>query len=191
MLKFMTIYLATTSKYKLKIANNSLSKYGIKVEQLDIETPEIQSFTSEEVAKYSAQWAAEKSGKPVIKNDVGLYIEGLNGFPGPYIKYLESWFTDEAWRSLLQPLGNRDCYWIDALGYCEPGKEPVCFTSKTEGSILPDISKVKRSEFGFIDGAFVPEGYDKPIVELSEEEALELWDNEMYDQLAEYLESGS
>jgi inosine/xanthosine triphosphate pyrophosphatase family protein len=34
-----------------------------------------------QVAKYSAKRAAEKLNKAVIKNDSGLFVECLNGFP--------------------------------------------------------------------------------------------------------------
>ena len=53
---------------------------SVAIEQLPKETPEIQAKTNREVAEFSAQWAANKFGLPVIKEDVGMYIEALGGF---------------------------------------------------------------------------------------------------------------
>ena len=45
---------------------------------------EIQAKTCAEVAGFSAKYAADKLGCPVLKSDSGLYIEVLGGLPGPY-----------------------------------------------------------------------------------------------------------
>ena len=93
----MKIYLVTTNQKKLLTASSALSKYGVELEMLkvDYEVPELQSFSVEEIAKFSAQYVAEKENKPVLVTDVGYFIESLNGFPGPFIKQMNHYLSSE------------------------------------------------------------------------------------------------
>ena len=45
---------------------------------------EIQDDNLENIAKASVIDAAEKCRLPIIVEDAGLFINALNGFPGPY-----------------------------------------------------------------------------------------------------------
>lgn len=179
-----TICLVTGNPLKVEVAKNSLAKFGINVEQLNIDTPEIQSDNTEEVAKYSVKFAADKSGKPVIKNDFGMFIESLNGFPGPFVKYINKWLSAEQFIKLYEKEENKKASFIDALGYCEPGKDPICFISKTYGT----LQTTAQGENGnMVDSLFIPDGFTKTIAELTKEESLKLWDNDRYMELAKYL----
>lgn len=180
------VYLVTGNPQKVKIAKAALAPFKIEVEQLELETPEIQSFDVEEVAKYSVKYAAEKAGKPVIKGDFGMHIEALNGFPGPFVKFINKWLTAEKFIRLYQDETNKRAYFIDALGYCEPKNEPVCFVTKTYGNLIT----VPRGNNGnMVDSLFIPDDLQKTIAFLSEEETIKLWSNDRYTQLAHYLEN--
>ena len=52
---------------------------GVEVENIKMETTEIQADTVEEVAMHSAKEARDKLKYTVLKNDTGLYVEALNG----------------------------------------------------------------------------------------------------------------
>jgi len=179
------VYLVTGNPQKVKIAKAALAPFKIKVGQLELETPEIQSFDVEEVAKYSVKYAAEKTGKAVIKGDFGMHIEALNGFPGPFVKFINKWLTAEKFIRLYQEEANKKAYFIDALGYCEPKKEPVCFVTKTYGNLL---TAPQGDNGNMVDSLFIPDGFQKTIASLSEEEMIKLWSNDRYTQLAHYLE---
>jgi XTP/dITP diphosphohydrolase len=180
----MKLYLVTGNPKKIEVAKFALANHGIDVEQLEMDTPEIQSSETEEVAKYSVKFAADKTGKIVIKGDFGMGIEMLNGFPGPFVKFINKWFSVEQFSSLYKDVPNPKAYFIDSLGYCEPGKEPVCFSTKTFGNL---IDKPRGDNGNMVDSLFVPQGYKKTIAELSKEESMKLWANDRYDQLAKYL----
>lgn len=168
----------------MEVAKFALAKHEIDVEQLEMETPEIQSPDTEEVAKYSVKYAADKAGIAVIKGDFGMVIEILNGFPGPFVKFINKWLNTKQFSSLYKEDPNPQAYFIDSLGYCEPGKEPVCFSTKTFGSL---INKPRGDNGNMVDSFFIPKGYKKTIAELSKEESVRLWANDRYDQLARYL----
>ncbi len=176
--------MVTGNARKVEIAKASMAGYGFEVEQIDIETPEIQSASSEEVVKFSVKYAAEQTSKPVFKVDVGLYINALKGFPGPFIKYINKWLKTGDITSLLSQYDDKSGYFIDALGYCEPGKDPVVFIAKTFGEF---IEKASGDNGIMVDSIFIPSGYNKTIASMNMEESIELWNNKRYQELAEYL----
>ncbi|HSV95157.1 MAG TPA: non-canonical purine NTP pyrophosphatase [Spirochaetia bacterium] len=179
-----TIFLVTGNPKKVQVAKYALEKHGFNVEQLAIDTPEIQSSNTEEVAKYSVKYAAEETKKTVIKGDFGMSIDSLNGFPGPFVKFINKWFIADKFVKLFKDETNRKAHFIDALGYCEPGKEPVCFVTNTYGTLLDS----PRGDNGnMVDSLFIPDGFDETIAEMTPEESLKLWDNDRYIQLAKYL----
>ena len=52
---------------------------GVEVENIKMETTEIQADTVEAFAMHSAKEASDKLKYTVLKNDTGLYVEALNG----------------------------------------------------------------------------------------------------------------
>ena len=53
-----------------------------------IDLPEIQSLDLAEVVRTKAAAAWRQIGRPVLVEDTGLELEGLNGFPGPLVRWL-------------------------------------------------------------------------------------------------------
>ena len=128
----MKITYVTGNKYKIELAERILNPLGIEVLQKKIYCPELQDDKIENVSKFSAKYAAGELKMPVIKNDSGLVIESLNGFPGPYTAYVENTLTEDGILKLMQGEANRRAYFLEVISYCEPGIEPISFISKTE-----------------------------------------------------------
>lgn len=82
----------TNNREKYTIAREELIRYNIRLIRKPLLIDEIQSADIEEVAIKKAKAAFRAIHKPLIIMDSGLYIEALNGFPGPYTKYAEKWF---------------------------------------------------------------------------------------------------
>ncbi|WP_251341655.1 non-canonical purine NTP pyrophosphatase [Haloplanus halophilus] len=59
------------------------------VSQLDFDYPEIQAPTLEPIAARGAREAYRHAGDPVLVDDAGLFVDALDGFPGPYTAYVE------------------------------------------------------------------------------------------------------
>lgn len=182
----MKIIYVTGNKYKIELAQRILKPLGVDVLQKKIYCPEIQDDKIENVSKFSARYAANELGVPVIKNDSGLVIEGLNGFPGPYTAYVEDTLTEDGILKLMANIENRRAHFIEVISYCEPNKEPISFISKTEG----EISFEKRGEFGWsYDRIFIPKGETKTLAEFDDEQRWRFWSDDAYIQLKNYLES--
>lgn len=182
----MKMYYVTGNKLKIKLAKKIFKDMDVEIIQKNIETPEIQSLDCEEVSKYSAKWACEKLGIPVIKNDSGFCIEYMNNFPGALAKYVESTIKAEGFIKLLENVDNRRCYWIEVLSYCEPGKEPVSFTSISYGNISKDIREGRGDNF---DKIYIPDGETRAFSQMSEDEHISYFSDEAYIKIYNYLKN--
>lgn len=188
-----TITFVTGNSYKFEVAKKVLEAGGINLEQEKLETPEIQSVDVVEIASYSAKWACEKLGKPVALTDVGWYIEALNGFPGPFIKYINQWLTADDLIKLMEGRGNRKIMIRGCLAYCEPGKESITFVSEDYGTVAEKSVKTSKAGAMSIDEVFIPDGYDKVSSEISREEMVKYWSKteSYWNKLADYLRANS
>ena len=180
----MKIVYCTGNKFKLELAQKILTPLNIEVEGKKIDLPEIQENSIEEVAKFSSQYASKKLGMSTLKNDSGLIIPALKGFPGPYTKYVEETLTEQGIINLMQNIENREAYFLEVLAYTEYGKEPVVFLSKTEGT----IAKQPEGEFGYsYDKIFIPKGYDKTMACYDDDTRWKFWADDGYQKFADYI----
>lgn len=111
----MKIYFVTANKMKFEIAQAYFEKISGNYEliQCEIDTPEIQHESVEEIARYSAVWAAKETGEPCIKMDVGFFISALNGFPGPFVKYANDWLAQDDFLKLMEHKDDRSAHFED------------------------------------------------------------------------------
>lgn len=184
-----TIIFVTGNPYKFQIAQKVLENRGIKVVQEKLETPEIQSTDVAEIASFSAKWAAEKLKKPVVLTDVGYYIQALNGFPGPFIKYANYWLTTDDFLRLIKGKKNRKVVVKSCLAYCEPSKKPITFLSKVNGSIAEKSAKADKKNSTPMDEIFIPRGFNKVQTEIPRKEMVKFWAKieNYWEKLADYL----
>lgn len=174
----------TGNWYKIISAKRILEPLGIEVENVKMETTEIQANTIEEVAKYSAKEASEKLKCNVLKNDTGLCIDALKGFPGPYTHYVDEKIGEDGILKLLDGVENRKASFIEAFAYCEYGKEPIVFKSITTGTIALEKSGTYGWSWDYI---FIPDGYDKTMANYPDDERCLVWNTDAYKELAEFL----
>ena len=135
----------TNNKAKIASAKKALEPLGYEIDNIKIETPEIQADDVTEVAKYSAKWAAKELKVPVLKNDSGLFIKALNGFPGVYTHFADDTIGEGGILKLMEGIQDREAYFKESIAYCEPGKEPVVFEGLTKGT----IDTKKSGTYGF------------------------------------------
>ena len=171
---------------KILSARQILEPLGFEIEQIKMDVPELQHDKIEEVAKYSAKWASDTLKKSVIKNDSGLCVDALNGFPGPYTHYVDDTLKEDGILKLLEGVENRKAHFEEVLAYCEYGKEPVIFKSITNGTIAYE----KSGKYGWSwDFIFIPEGEEKTLGCFPDDERWQYWSLDSYKKLVEYLEN--
>ena len=170
---------------KILSARQILEPLGFEIDQVKLDVPEIQNDDIAEVAKFSAKWASEKLKCDVLKNDSGLFVDELGGFPGPYTHYVDDKLGEDGILKLLDGVENRKAHFEEVLAYVEYGKDPVVFKSITNGI----ISKEKSGEYGWSwDFIFIPDGYNKTLACFPDEERWKMWSLDAYKDLVKYLE---
>ncbi|RLI12892.1 non-canonical purine NTP pyrophosphatase, RdgB/HAM1 family [Candidatus Bathyarchaeota archaeon] len=162
------IYFATNNIHKFNEARLILAEYNIAVAMLRAKTPEIQDDNIENIAKLGAVETSRKTHLPVIVEDAGLFINALNGFPGPYSSYVYQTLGKEGILRLLEGCENRRARFKSAIAFHGPGMKTKCFLGVVEGK----ISNTARGESGFgFDPIFEPDKFpSRTFGELSVEE---------------------
>ena len=98
---------------KIMSARQILEPLGFEVKQIKMDVPELQKDKIEDVAKYSAKWASDELKCAVLKNDSGLCIDALNGFPGPYTHYVDDTLKEDGVLKLLEGVENRKYFHVE------------------------------------------------------------------------------
>ena len=180
------IIFITGNMEKVNIAKAALKDAGVVIENKKIKCPEIQSDDTEEIVKYSARYASNELKSNVIKTDSGLFIEALNGFPGPYSEYVERKLDAKEILNLMQDKTERKAYYKEVLAYCEYEGEITTFTTYTYGKISTEISGENGWNF---DRIFIVEGDIKTIANYDDIERAKKYSHDNWKSLLEYLKN--
>ena len=88
----------TTNAGKVREAREYLDG----VEQLDYDYTEVQASNLDPIAARGAREAYRHANEPVLVDDAGLFVEGFDGFPGPYSSYVEDTLGVETVQRLVE-----------------------------------------------------------------------------------------
>lgn len=179
------VIMVTGNHEKYKIANDIFKDKGLSLIQEKLETPEIQSYNVEEVSAYSALYAAEKLNSSVIKSDVGYFIPALNGFPGPFVKYINGMLSSEEILKLMENKVDRTIILKECLTFATPTGEIKQFINEERATIA---LKAHGTGSAF-DRIVIFEGQELPKSMNTDEENLEHFKKSLkiYEDMAEYL----
>jgi XTP/dITP diphosphohydrolase len=158
-------YFVTSNINKFQEARRVLYEYKIATAKLRIEAVEIQDDMLENIAKYSVQDAIKNCGLPIFVEDAGLFVEALDGFPGPYSKYVYNTVGVKGILKLMKDVTDRGAYFMSVIAFGSPDEQPVCFVGKVKGKLSLEM----RGAYGFgYDPIFVPlEGDGRTFAEMS------------------------
>ncbi|WP_049983294.1 non-canonical purine NTP pyrophosphatase [Halorubrum sp. BV1] len=107
----------TTNPGKVREAERYLTDGSVS--QLDFDYTEVQADELGPIAARGAREAYRHAGEPVLVDDAGLFIEGLDGFPGPYSAYVEETLGVERVHEIAADLADRRAAFRCTLGYCD------------------------------------------------------------------------
>lgn len=148
-------FFVTGNVHKFHEARSILSRYNIATAMLNIDAVEIQDDNLQNIAIGSVRDAARRSGLPVFVEDAGLFIDALNGFPGPYSSYVYRTISTKGILKLMEKISRREAFFQSVVAYCSPRKKGglQCFEGKVSGRIAYD----ERGSQGFgFDPIFEP-----------------------------------
>jgi XTP/dITP diphosphohydrolase len=166
-LKGRFVFFATNNVNKFNEAREVLSERGIAVGMLRIKSLEIQSESLEEIAQASVVEAFERYRLPLIVEDAGLFVDALNGFPGPYAAYAYRTIGNEGLLRLMERTDNRKAMFKSVIAYFSSGlKSPICFEGSVSGEIVHEERKARHKQgFGF-DPIFKPDNIDRTFAQM-------------------------
>lgn len=78
----------TRNRAKVLELQAKAKPFGLKITQVDAPYPELQADTLEEVVKFGLTYCRRNYPLPLIIEDSGLFVDALNGFPGPFSSYV-------------------------------------------------------------------------------------------------------
>jgi XTP/dITP diphosphohydrolase len=167
-LESRVIFFATNNVNKFNEARRVLTEYQIAVGMLRVKSLEVQSENLEEIASISAKDAFKECNLPLIVEDAGLFIEALQGFPGPYAAYVYKTIGNIGLLQIMKNVDERKARFESAIAYCSADLElSICFKGEAAGEITSEECK-KNTEGGFgFDPVFKPVGSNKTFAEMS------------------------
>lgn len=167
----MIINVLTKNPGKFLAAKTAFSRFGIKVNQIKKDFPEVQAETSLEIARFTALQAARELSLPVVREDHSLFFNTL-GIPGPYTNFIEKKLPAEKVVRILDAFEDRTGYFEVATVYAEPeGKTkeytyqvPILFARKPRGHLSGGWNRIIKLK-----------GETRTIAEYPEEERIDVW----------------
>lgn len=157
---------ASSNKNKYYEAREILETFKITLGFFKCELEEIQSNSIKEIASHKSQNAFSKCKCPVIIEDDGLFIDELNGFPGPYSSYVFKTIGNKGILHLVR--SDRKAKFTSVISFTDKNNSSKIF----EGSILGKISQKSLGSGWGYDPIFIPEGTKKTFAQLENKNVL-------------------
>ena len=160
------LFFASSNENKFQEAERILTNLGVKVNFSKTTLEEIQSNNLNDIAGQKAINAYNLIQKPVIIEDDGLFIDSLNGFPGPYSSYVYDTIGNKGIMNLLENSEFRDAKFVSIIAYLGGSDGVKLFESSIPGKIS---SVIEKGGWGY-DPIFIPDGESKTYANVSDKD---------------------
>lgn len=178
----MAIYYITGNKEKFRETKMIIPE----IKQLEIDLPEIQEIDPEKIIKAKIEAAKEHKQGRIFIDDASLYLEAMNGLPGPLIKWFLKTIGNDGLYKIAKCFGNFEAKARLVIGYSDGNNEIHYFAGEVKGKIVEPRGETR---FGW-DPIFQPDGYEKTYAEMTIEEKNEMSHRRMaLNKLKEYLKN--
>lgn len=137
-----------------------------ELEQLDIDLPEIQDIDAHEVIKSKLEEAKKHHEGIFVVEDTSLYLDCLNGLPGPLIKWFEKTIGNDGLYDVANKYDNYNAQAKTVVGYCDHDGEVQFFEGILNGKI---VSPHGDGDFGW-GPIFTPNGSEVTFAQMDTEE---------------------
>ena len=122
------------------------------------------------VALSKAKQAWDILKKPLIVEDGGYHLCGLNNFPGAYSKPIWGMLGVEGFVKLMQGVENRKCFFKGTLCYVDANGESHLFEESNHGIFSSEVGQPHPKQWGQAWQVFIPDGFDKVMSEMTDDE---------------------
>lgn len=171
-MKIRRVLFATSNQNKIDEAKRCLGSLGIEVSpitdnQMLEKLYEIQNNNSEEVVLSKLKQISVVIGEPVIVDDFSFAIDGFNGFPGPYTKYVVSTLGLSEICNLAK---NKTATMTAYIGYFDGQKDFQIFKGTLHGKIVGEFDQSNPiNSKAQLNSIFIPDGYNQTADKLIED----------------------
>lgn len=154
----------TGNEGKLREARAILADFNVVSKNIDL--PEIQEVDAQAVIAAKLQGAYTLHKGAYIVEDTSLYVNALNGLPGPLIKWFLQSLGNDGLAELVHKYEDHSAYASSVIGYITETGETHFFEGRVDGQIvLPQ----GESDFGW-DPIFMPHNKEKTFAQMNAEE---------------------
>ena len=160
------LFFASSNENKFQEAERILANLGMQINLFKTTLEEIQSNNLNDIAEKKAIYAYDLIQKPVIIEDDGLFINALDGFPGPYSSYVYDTIGNKGIMNLLENSQIRDAKFVSIIAYCDSDCDVKLFESSIPGKIS---SIIEKGGWGY-DPIFIPDGESKTYANVSDKD---------------------
>ncbi len=177
------LLIATGNKGKIQELEDILKT---PLEIANIEIDEVQSMDLEYVSRRKTEEAFKVLKKPVITDDVGVFIEVWNNFPGPFVKYASDILGLKKILDLLKDEKTRNVI-VRSAGSFHDGEKIHTFIGEVKGTIAPE----ERGTDGWgFDPIIIPNGETQTYAEMGFRKKNKLSHRrKAFDKLKKFLET--
>ena len=162
------IVFVTHNKGKAKSAEKYFK--NLKISTYNFELDEPRSDDLKVIATAKVKQAYEVVKKPCIALDTGFFIEELNGFPRAFVNFSLETIGIDGILKLMENKENRKCEFRECLAYFD-GKDIHYFYGKHPGKLAYEKEGIDKEEkWSDLWYIFIPEGFDKTMAQMSNEE---------------------
>ena len=148
----------TGNSYKF----NQIKEFFPEAQQRAMDLVEIQSLDPEEIIRHKLDQSYRESFEDVLVEDTALVSDGLNGLPGPFVKFfLETVGCEGIWH-MVETTGNTTAQAISTLGF-RSGAEQIIVA---QGIIPGKIVSPRGHGHGW-NSIFQPDGSDLTYAEMT------------------------
>jgi len=153
----------TGNQSKFEEAKEILKNVNLLLAKKDLKIEEIKSTEQEKVIISKARDAFKKIKAPLIVDDVGIYFEEYNKFPGTFTRFLFESIGFEGIEKLLEKK-NRNAYFKILLCYKDKKTEKI-FEGILNGKIIENSKPLANKNWQY-DNIFIPENFSIPLSEI-------------------------
>lgn len=165
------IYFISGNKGKISEFKNFIPS----IQAINLDIKEIQSLDLKEILKYKLDEAFTmletqecKDFDFLIVEDTSLFINSLNGLPGPFIKFFLESLGNEGLLKLIYSFSNNNIATaITNIGIKDKLGKYTFFEGKIDGVISPE--PLGENGFGW-DNIFIPNGSTKTFAQMNQKE---------------------
>lgn len=141
-----------------------------ELEQLTADLVEIQDIDPHKIIRAKLVDAFKHHPGPFIVDDTSLYLNCLNGLPGPLVKWFEKSMGLAGIYDIAAKMGDTRAVAKTIIGYARSEEDLNFFESELFGTV---VSPVGENDFGW-GAIFKPDGFEKTFGQMTRQEKAEI-----------------